>query len=479
MDRIITVQDAVSRLPELGLKRPLNWRINRGEQWAVVGATGSGKTLLTDILSGKTALKHGFVQVSGDLRLCDTVKSISFKDIYTMTDSRNTYYQQRWHSGENEDVPIVKDILGEKMQGVLFRRLYRLFGIEEMLQKKILYLSSGELRKFLLLRIMAENPRILIIDNPFIGLDEVSRRMFSDMLEEIGKQGLLQLVLILSDPSDIPSVITHVLPVSNGDYFPVVSREKFQADKVLLDKLFIRPGMRFPVLPVPVRSASTHKITFRMEHCTVKYKNRIILKELDWSVGNGEKWALLGPNGCGKSTLLSLVYADNPQSYANILYLFDRRRGTGESIWEIKKRIGYISPEMHLFYREDIPVIRVVSSGFFDSVGVFRACTKSQEETAWKWMAVFGIDNLGERSFLSLSGGEQRLVLLARVFVKDPDLIILDEPLHGLDVVLKKHVSCVIDEFCRRPGKTLVYVTHYPEELPGCVTRYYKLEKNI
>ena len=153
-----------------------------------------------------------------------------------------------------------------------------------------------------------------------------------------------------------------------------------------------------------------------MEHVSVKYGSRTILKELDWEVKNGEKWALFGLNGAGKSTLLSLIYADNPQSYANTLYLFDRKRGSGESIWDIKKRIGYVSPEMHLFYMENVPVLSIVGSGFFDSVGLFRKCTEQQQQIALAWMRVFGIEELKGRSFLTLSSGEQRLALLTRAF---------------------------------------------------------------
>ena len=176
--------------------------------------------------------------------------------------------------------------------------------------------------------------------------------------------------------------------------------------------------------------------------------------------------------------MLSLIYADNPQSYANTLYLFDRKRGSGESIWDIKKRIGYVSPEMHLFYMENVPVLNIVSSGFFDSIGLFRKCTERQQQVALAWMRVFGIEELKDRSFLTLSSGEQRLALLARAFVKDPDLIILDEPLHGLDVSNKKKVAAIIEQFCSRPGKTLIYVTHYPHELPACVDKRFELVKH-
>ena len=90
------------------------------------------------------------------------------------------------------------------------------------------------------------------------------------------------------------------------------------------------------------------------------------------------------------------------------------------------------------FYMENVPVLNIVSSGFFDSIGLFRKCTERQQQVALAWMRVFGIEELKDRSFLTLSSGEQRLALLARAFVKDPDLIILDEPLHGLDVSNKR-----------------------------------------
>ena len=231
-------------------------------------------------------------------------------------------------------------------------------------------------------------------------------------------------------------------------------------------------------MPASDKEPSTHEVTFRMEHVSIKYGSRTILKELDWEVKNGEKWALFGPNGAGKSTLLSLIYADNPQSYANTLYLFDRKRGSGESIWDIKKRIGYVSPEMHLFYMENVPTLNIVGSGFFDSIGLYRKCTEEQQSIALAWMRVFGIEELEDRSFLTLSSGEQRLALLARAFVKDPDLIILDEPLHGLDISNKRKAARIIEQFCERPGKTLIYVTHYPHELPSCVDKRFELIKH-
>lgn len=477
---IVEIKGAVTRLPELRFADPVNWTIEKGRQWAVIGPNGAGKTLLADLLQQKFALKEGEVLFGSGGRPAEWVKSIAFKDIYSLADCKNFYYQQRWHSTETDEVPTVADLLQPYAGACELQQILSLFQIEEFGPKKLIFLSSGELRKFLIVRTLLSRPRLLILDNPFIGLDAPSRELLVEMLEAMGRLKNVQVILLLSNPADIPAMITHILPVAGRRLFPVCSRDGFLADKALVGQLFpseTTTGAEENVsLPLSeAKPASTHRVTLRMEKVCIRYGNRTILKALDWEVLNGEKWALSGPNGAGKSTLLSLVYADNPQSYANTLYLFDRKRGTGESIWDIKKRIGYVSPEMHLYYQENVPAWQIVGSGFFDSVGLYRKCNPAQEKVALEWMEVFGIGGLKDRLFLTLSSGEQRLALLARAFVKNPDLIILDEPLHGLDVHNKKWAAHIIDLFCSQPGKTLIYVTHYPNELPPCVDKRFEL----
>lgn len=491
---IVEIKNVVTRLPELQFTTPLNWEIEEGQQWAVIGPNGAGKTLIADVMQRKFAFKTGEVKFETEGKANEWIKSIAFKDIYSLTDCKNTYYQQRWHSTETEEIPTVEELLKVHIGTTELAKVLALFKIEELLGKKLIYLSSGELRKFLIVRTLLSRPRILILDNPFIGLDAPSRGLLLDMLQQMTCLKNVQIVLLLSNPDDIPPMITHVLPVYNRTCYPVQTREQFLEDKALIGRLFPseRTGLAAnnqeenflaepALLPLPVdgnKTPSSHTVTLRMEKVCIRYGARTILKDLDWEVKNGEKWALFGPNGAGKSTLLSLVYADNPQSYANTLYLFDRKRGTGESIWDIKKRIGYVSPEMHLYYQENVPALHIVGSGFFDSIGLYRKCNPEQEAIAREWMKVFGIESLCDRLFLTLSSGEQRLALLARAFVKDPDLIILDEPLHGLDINNKKKAARIIEQFCERPGKTLIYVTHYPHELPACVDKRFELVKH-
>lgn len=213
-------------------------------------------------------------------------------------------------------------------------------------------------------------------------------------------------------------------------------------------------------------------------HISIRYGQRTILKDLDWTVNENDKWALSGENGAGKSTLLSLVCADNPQSYACDIELFGRKRGSGESIWDIKRHIGYVSPEMHRAYLKDLPAIDIVASGLSDSVGLYARPRPEQRAICEWWMDMFGIAGLKDRTFLKLSSGEQRLCLLARAFVKDPELLILDEPLHGLDDKNRKLTREIISAFCRRRNKTLIMVTHYAEELPDVITHRLLLKKN-
>ena len=222
----------------------------------------------------------------------------------------------------------------------------------------------------------------------------------------------------------------------------------------------------------------TGRQVVQLNKVSIRYDDRVILRELDWQVDRGQKWALSGENGAGKSTLLSLICADNPQSYACDISLFGRKRGTGESIWEIKKHIGYVSPEMHRAYLKNLPAIEIVASGLHDSIGLYKRPQPGEMAVCEWWMDIFGIASLKDKPFLQLSSGEQRLALLARAFVKDPELLILDEPLHGLDTYNRRRVKKIIEAFCRRDDKTLIMVTHYEEELPCNITNRLHLKRS-
>ena len=468
----IVVKDAVSRYEELGFRAPVNLSIDSSESVAIVGPNASGKSLLVDMIVGKNPLFSGKVERDPNIRY------ITFRDSYGAADS-GYYLQQRWNTTEYEDVPLVRKALGRFPESDLQKKLFAMFGMDELMDKPLILLSSGELRKYQLTKALLGCPRIMIIDNPFVGLDAQTRDQFRDLLSQLCVLDGLQIILVLSMLDDIPQFIISVVPVSDRTVGEKLSREdylkKFKEEYADPDCSDIQK--RILDLPYLNRNYEGDEVV-KLNAVSIRYDDRTILKELDWTVKRGQKWALSGQNGSGKSTLLSLICADNPQAYACDISLFGYQRGTGESIWDIKKHIGYVSPEMHRAYYKNVPVIDVVSSGMHDKVGLFLKPRPEQMAVYEFWLDIFGVLHLKDKSFVQISSGEQRLVLLARAFVKDPELLILDEPLHGLDTYNRAKVKKIIEAFCSRNDKTMIMVTHYKEELPEVITDSLFLVRN-
>lgn len=492
MQRIIRIEKGVTRMPGWRMAEPVDFELCEGEHIAVTGPNGGGKSMLIDIITGKHPLlmrdpEYDFAPSTKPL-VADNIKYITFKDSYG--DSDGAYYlQQRWNQHDiDEGTPTVGELLEEaymlsgednEEHRKLQDHLYKMFNIRQLADKYIILLSSGELRKFQLAKTLLSAPRVLIMDNPFIGLDAGTRDQLKELLAVLSEERALQIILVLPDAVGMPGFITHVVEVKGMKVYPKVTAAEFAQRQGTPPGRMLSKEKEDGIINLPYKNgeyACTEIV--RADNVCIRYGRRTILKDLCWTVRNGERWAIEGQNGAGKSTLLSLVCADNPQSYACDISLFGFRRGTGESIWDIKKHIGYVSPEMHRAYKHDIPAIRVVASGLKDSVGLYAKPDANEYETCRWWMDKFGIAGLAETSFMKLSSGEQRLILLARAFVKDPELLILDEPFHGLDSRNKRLATDIIEAFCKRRNKTMVIVSHYADELPQCVDHRLTLKRN-
>lgn len=408
---------------------------------AIVGRNASGKTQWVEQFRRQTA--------------SDKLRYIAFRDSYGPSVDSAYYLQLRWNQHDiDAETPTLREKLGPLDESD--EALLKLFRLEDSLDKYIITLSSGELRKFQLIKALMSKPQILILDNPFIGLDAETRQQLRDLLKLIADEQHIDLYLVLAKTDDMPDYVEKTIE------FPQSTPNT-------------QSTLNIPSSQTPPLSSDE---VIQMRNVTIRYGERTILKDMNWTVHSGERWALTGQNGSGKSTLLSLVCADNPQSYACDITLFGHRRGeSGISIWDIKRHIGYVSPELARSYHRDIPALRIVASGLKDTVGLYVRANEEEKEQCRQWMRVFGIEQLADRSFLQISSGEQRLVLLARAFVKNPELLILDEPLHGLDDENRQLVRNVIETFCQRPDKTLIMVTHYEEELPPCITHRLVLKK--
>lgn len=500
MQKIISIKDGKVRHPDYRFDEPINLEFNDGEHIAIVGPNGGGKSMLVDVLTGKHALlltepEYDFTP-SKKKHVYENIKYITFRDSYGEADG-TYYYQQRWNQHDIDESPLVGDLLEEARIKAdnknlapsedILQKIYEIFNLKPLMDKRLVTLSSGELRKFQLTKTLLTGPRVLIMDNPFIGLDASTRDQLRDLLKELTELTGLSIILIISKSDDLPNFITHVIEVEGRHIHPKETLTDYKNRSLLKGKYFFPVRKKNLILEYPYSDSESEPaidengnnlpiLDFR--NVTIRYGERTILKELNWVVYPGERWSLSGDNGSGKSALLSLVCADNPQSYACDIRLFGRKRGTGESIWDIKKHIGYVSPEMHRAYLKDLPAIDIVASGLHDSVGLYVKPKPSQFAACEFWMDIFGIKELRNRTFLKLSSGEQRLVLLARAFVKDPKLLILDEPLHGLDLNNRAMVKEIINTYAERKGKTLIMVTHYKEELPSCFTKHMFLKRN-
>ena len=442
----------------------------------IAGLNGSGKTLYVERLRRQLA--------------SDSVRYIAFTDSYGVNVDGQYYLQLRWNQHDiDHETPTVGELLqrafllagpdtAERRQQQ--QQLYNLFHLEDVMDKYIITLSSGELRKFQLTKTLFANPRLLIMDNPFIGLDAQTRDLLKTLLQQVATERNMDLMLVMSKTDDIPDFVDQVIEIKAGETLSPCSRADYYAHQQPVPPHVLPVSQQEAILSLPY---TDHDYDCRhvvdMHHVSIRYGERTILSDIDWTVCNGDRWALTGQNGSGKSTLLSLICADNPQSYACDITLFDRPRGTGESIWDIKKHIGYVSPEMHRSYKRNLPAIRIVASGLMDSIGLYAVPNVQDYDKCRWWMNIFGIGQLADKPFLQLSSGEQRLVLLARAFVKDPQLLILDEPLHGLDLWNRRLVKDVIETFCQRRNKTMMMVTHYQEELPDVITHQKFLARNL
>lgn len=464
-DILVNLESDTLRFTGVTIANPHHVALHKGVT-VLFGPNGAGKSTLARIIEqGWNFMTNRITSPAGSK---PSVKVVEFSDIHTLSGAKAEYYQQRHEATMNDEIPTVADVFGERAASPRWQQLCARLRLRGVAAKRLNYLSSGELRKLLLVNTLLDRPDLLVLDNPYIGLDAPSRDLLDEAIADIAAEGT-SVLLLISNPGEIPPCTREVITMASltitGQSPWTGNREPFHE---LLEAHTPPLHADLPPRLTPRRPFTT---ALAMRDVDVTYGTVPVIRSLSWTVNAGEQWALAGPNGAGKSVLLSLVYADNPQAYKNDITLFDRRRGTGESIWDIKDRIGYVSPEMHLYFRSAGSVAQVVAQGVRSSVGSFGTIAPEVAEEALRWLQVVGIDHLAARRYSTLSAGEQRLVLLARTFIKHADLLILDEPLHGLDAARKERVRAIIDLITRTEHSTLIYVTHFIGELPASINR--------
>lgn len=493
----LSLTEATFRLGDRLVFQNTSWAFRHDEQWALTGPNGSGKSLFADALRGKVPLVHGELKYGfapdPDVLPEESIGHVAFEDRKETV--QGTIAQSRWNSFEQDPERTVKDFLSyEHIMGVnpfevadhradrkaferRSRRAIALLRIERFLQRDLLSLSNGEIQRVHLARALSLPLRLLILDEPFTGLDSTSKAFLADTLEHLmGTR--LKVLFVTARPEDLPRAVTHCLAIRDCQVTVAGPRprEASRKEPLIMVKQHSRPKRSRAFSIARHTAEKTEPILVELKNVSVRYGSATILDQVNWTIRQGESWALLGPNGAGKTTLLSLLLGDNPQTYTNQVTIFGKKRGHGESIWEIKRQIGWISPELHLHFDDSMTCLEAVLSGFHDTIGLFEAAKHAQKQAAQAWLTKFDLRGSANAPLFSLSPGLQRMVLLARALVKRPRLLILDEPCQGLDPAHRDLFLRSLDPLLASGKETAIYVSHRAEEIPRSVRKVLRLE---
>ena len=454
--------------------RDLDWTLATDQQWAVLGANGAGKTALVQLLAGSLRPSSGRIEFSAGIEpardigwvsferqkaLCDLDAQHDISEFLETAVDAGTTVRALLGAGAGDDTTEIDHVAGR-------------LGIAALMERGIRFLSSGEMRRTLIARELLRKPAVLVLDNPFEGVDAGARTMLRTLLAEL-LAGPTHVLLLTRRPQDIAGAITHVLLLDHG----VVLASGPRARVLRHPQLRHLSGDHAPAataLPAPLDPAAHARPAGPLLELTdvhARFGDNEVLDGISLRLDPGEHLSIAGPNGCGKSTLLALIAGDNPRAYGQQVRVFGCLRGSGESVWEIKQRFGIVSNQLHLSYPRRSSVFEVVASGFFDTLGLYQSCGPLQTQTARQWLALLGLATRADERFDTLSFGEQRLALIARAMVKSPPILMLDEPCSGLDQANRRRVLELIDRIATGSTTQILYVSHEADELPMCISR--------
>ena len=497
---------------DLGGGRPvfpggLDFVMRRGEHWGVCGPNGCGKSVLLQLLCGERFHPDADVR----LRFRGPSESDPERAVAVVSPERQArtlaamgvYVQMRWNASEDEATPTLgqwlsQDSVEERLPcerfvrskasaarfAALHRRVTRALRVDYLLERRLAALSNGETRRAMLARALLGSPKLMLLDAPFVGLDAESRDLLRAAVADEAASGRVGLIVTALRREDLPPGLTHVLELGSrgaaaeriesaagaaSSRAAAACRRRGRELERETDGRKARPTRWLVSGPPP--DTSSPKIV-EMRDVSVAYGEHVVFEHLDWTVRRGERWLVSGPNGCGKTTLLAFLVGDHPQAYASDVTLFGRRRGTGESIWDVKRRIGWVSPELHACMDRTATVLETVLSGFRDGPLCIGRFTAAQRRRAREELGRVGLGDSADAPFGSLSWGGQRLALLARALVKSPPLLVLDEPCQNLDPKNRDAFLAHIDAVAAADRRVaLVCVTHLASCVPSCVDR--------
>ena len=445
-----------------------SWQWPAGQHIALLGGNGSGKTTLARLITDQLRPNRGERRYANGLSAGD-IAHISFDQHRELME-----HDRRFDDSENRadafDVgTTVRDaILQGREPTPALESLCTRLGITHILDRGIRFISTGESRKTLLARALFAAPSAMIIDNPLEGLDASAQAEMRRLLDELVASPT-PVLLLTKSARDIPDGIDDVQIIENGRISEHCSvqqaRQRFAPRAHFSKPLPVQPGVEWPA----------DQPLFALENVDVSFRGTPVLRNINWRLMPNQHCWISGPNGAGKSTLLGLLCGENDKAYGQHVELFGRRRGSGESIWEIKSWFGLLNTSMQLNSLKRVKVSDVIASGFFDSVGLYEDPSPAQQQQVLQWLDALELLPLREQRFERLSFGQQRMVLLARAMVKSPRVLILDEPCIGLDEEQKARLLGAVDKIAAQGHTRILFVSHREEEIPSCINQRLRL----
>jgi len=322
-------------------------------------------------------------------------------------------------------------------------------------------MSSGERKKAFLAYLLAQQPAVLILDNLWDNVDTESVLYLQKQLTQLSES--CTIIQLFYRMGDLLPFVEKVAEYNTKGYLQHwQSRQQFST----VQPIVAQSGADFNLpLPPPLGQIPiVQKELIVLQQVNVQYDGRPILNSINWTIVQNSFWQLKGPNGAGKSTLLSMLNGDNPKGYGQNMWLFGRKKGSGESIWDIKKNIGYFSPQLVQQFERLDSIEQMVIGGYFDSVGLYLVPSELQIKFAQRWLQILGLFNEKHRPFRFFSPAQQRQILIVRAMVKHPPLLILDEPTAGLDDAQAATIVRLINKIAAESNTAIVYVSHRTEK---------------